>query len=665
MQQFRRALKLIFRYRWTIVGIVASSVLVATFWGLNIGTLYPFIKVALSDRSLKESVDEDIQLHAEKIDKLRKQLSELPLANQIKSPDRRREVGRQRARIASALLAQQKALSRLQWVRPAIDRYMPDTAFQTIVLIVVALLAGTIIKCIFIFVNRMLVARLVQLVMYDIRRQFFHHSLHMDLSEFGTERTSGLLSRFNADIGYLTAGLSSLFGSAMREPLKIIACLIGAAIISPRLLLFSLLLTPLVGFVIQKLGGSIKRANRRAMEEISQLYGVLTETFNGIQTVQAYTLEPAERKKFHKVAKECLHKGMRIAFYGAFTKPATEVMGISVICLALLAGAYVGLNEQLHLLGIKMFERPPSFESLLVFYSFLIGTAEPARKLSGIFNSIQGGFAAAERLFPLLDRQPKIVSPTNPKSLPSPHKSLVLNDVSFYYVDDQPVLSGIDLNIRFGETIAFVGPNGCGKTTLVNLIPRFFDPVTGSVQLDGIDIRDVRLRDLRQNIGLVNQQALLFDDTVVNNIRCGWREATEADVIRAAKQARAHSFITEKLEHGYETCVGMGGNRLSGGQRQRICLARAILRDPEILILDEATSQIDLESEQLIHQALEQFKQGRTALIITHRLATLSLADRVVVMDVGRIVDIGSHQELMGRCSLYQRLHAIQFQQSA
>ena len=227
------------------------------------------------------------------------------------------------------------------------------------------------------------------------------------------------------------------------------------------------------------------------------------------------------------------------------------------------------------------------------------------------------------------------------------------------------MLADVQLTVQFGEAIALVGPNGCGKTTLMQLLPRFFDPVQGAIKIDGVDLRQMRLRELRKRIGLVTQQALLFDDTVFNNIQCGNLNASEAEVIRAAQKARAHRFITEKLPEGYQTNVGAGGSRLSGGQRQRIALARAILRDPEILILDEATSQIDLESEQLIHQALQEFSRGRTVFMITHRMAILSLASRVLVMNHGHVEDFGTHQQLINRCALYQRLYSLQFQQTA
>jgi ATP-binding cassette subfamily B protein/subfamily B ATP-binding cassette protein MsbA len=401
------------------------------------------------------------------------------------------------------------------------------------------------------------------------------------------------------------------------------------------------------------------------MEENAQLMGVLSEAFNGMQTVKAFTMEKYERGRFHKVSKACLRKAMKITFYNSLSKPATEVLGLGMVFIAIVAGAYLVLNQETHILGIRMCDRPLSIPALLCFFGLLIGTSDPARKLSDVLNGIQGGLAAADRIFPLLDRQPKIMDPEHPQPAPRPHHRLVFEHVDFHYTPDQPVLRDIDLTINFGETLCVVGPNGCGKTTLINLLLRFHDPVGGVVRLDDVDLRQLRLRDLRRLVGMVTQQTVLFDDTVYHNIRYGSPQASREDVLAAAQSAHAHRFIEEKLERGYDTVVGPGGNRLSGGQRQRIALARAILRDPDILILDEATSQIDIESEQQIHQALEQFVRGRTAIIITHRLATLDLADRILVMDAGRIADLGTHDELIRRCGLYRRLYDVQLRQTA
>jgi len=665
MKNFARVLALAFHYRLTLVGLLVCSLLVALFWGGNIGGVYPIVEVAIRGKSLQMWAADEIAQAEAKSAELRGEIEDLEQAIAAEAGPAADTMNRELDLLQRRLEAEQTAVATAGRLKPYIDRYLPSDPFRTIVWIVAALMAATAIKDFFIFANHMLVERVVQMVAFDLRKQLYHHLLRMDLGEFGEQRTGTIMSRFNVDLGYLSSGLNCLLGRAILEPLKGLACLLGAAFVCWRLLLFSLLLAPLAGFLIRTLARSIKRANRRAMEENAQLMGVLSEAFSGMQTVKAFTMEKYERSRFHKVSKACLRKAMKIAFYNSLSKPATEVLGLGMVFIALIAGAFLVLNQETHILGIRMCDRPLSIPALLCFYGLLIGASDPARKLSDVLNGIQAGVAAADRIFPLLDRQPKIADPENPRPAPRPHARLVFERVSFHYTPDQPVVRDIDLTIEFGETLCIVGPNGCGKTTLINLLPRFYDPVQGVVRLDDVDLRELRLRDLRRLVGMVTQQTVLFDDTVYHNIRYGSPQASRDEVVAAARRAHAHRFIEEKLEHGYETVVGPGGNRLSGGQRQRIALARAILRDPDILILDEATSQIDIESEQQIHQALEQFVRGRTAIIITHRLATLDLADRILVMDAGRIVDLGTHDELVRRCELYRRLYDVQLRQTA
>ncbi|MCY2993088.1 MAG: ABC transporter ATP-binding protein [Planctomycetota bacterium] len=665
MKNFSRALRLTFRYRLTLLGLIACSCMVAVFWGGNIGALYPIVEVAFQGKTLQEWAEQSVAKAAAKSAELEQQIQQLQTSLTTAPEAERRQIACDIDLKQARFTAEQTALATARWLQPQINRYVPADAFQTIIVIVAILMVATVVKNFFMFGNAMLVERLIQMVAFDLRKELYHHSLRMDLSEFGEQRTGTLLARFNIDLGYIMQGLSCLYGRALREPLKGLVCLAGASFICWRLLLFSLLLTPLAALLIRSLAGSLKRANQRAMEENTQLMGVLSEAFSGMQTVKAFTMEKYERHRFHRISKECLRKAMRIVFYDSLAKPVTEILGMGVVFIALIAGAYLVLNQETHIGGIRMCDRPLSVAAIMCFFGLLVGASDPARKLSDVFSGIQGGIAAADRLYPALDRQPKISDPPQPRPLPRPHHRLIFDQVNFHYHPDQPVLRDIDLTIPFGETLCIVGSNGCGKTTLVNMLPRFHDPVSGVVRLDGVDLRDVRVRDLRRLVGVVTQQTLLFDDTVFNNIRYGSLSASREEVIEAANQAHAHRFIEDKLERGYDTIVGPGGNRLSGGQRQRLSLARAILRNPDILILDEATSQIDVESEQLIHKALEHFVCNRTAIIITHRLSTLELADRIMVMEGGRIIDLGTHDELIRRCDIYQRLREIQFRQSA
>lgn len=665
MNSFLRAIRLAFQYRWTLGAGFVCSLLAAVLWGANIGAAYPFIEVVFRGKSLHHWVDDEIAKCETAIADADKQIASLTAEKPHASAERDTQITHEISLLETRRMAESAALTLRQRIQPYIHEWLPSTPYGTLVVIVIALLVGTILKDTFLMGNQLLVERAVQLAMLNIRRDFFNHALDLDLATLGNQASGELTSRFTYDLRSLALSMQYLFGRATVEPLKMAACLIGAGFICWRLLFFSLILAPPAIFIVQKLAGSIKRANRRAMEEMSSLVGQLTESLEAVQVVKAFTMERHERNRFFHRAKEFYLKSMKIAWYNSLVKPTTELLGIGVISVALLAGAYLVLNQETHLFGIRMCDRPLSLSALLVFYALLAGVSDPARKLADIFHIIQPGVPAAERVFGMIDSPLSIVDPAEPKTSPRPHQRIVFDNVSFRYGTSGHALRDIQLEIPFGQTLAIVGPNGCGKSTLVNLVQRFYDPTAGDVRLDDVDLRAMRIKDVRGRIGLVSQHTQLFDDTVLNNIRYGSMDASDEQVIAAAKRAHAHRFIEERLDNGYQSLVGPRGSKLSGGQRQRIALARAILRDPDILILDEATSQVDLESEELIHQVLEEFTRGRTAIIITHRLSTLTLADRILVMDAGRILDIGTHAQLMQRCELYQRLHTIQFRQSA
>lgn len=664
MKNFARALRMALEHKWTVIGAFFCSLMVAVMWGANITTVYPFIEVVFRGDSMQSWIDERIVKSQESLADYEQQLQ------QHQSSETQDEATKQKSQLAAGVIAsradiERKSLAYYQWLQPYIHQYLPHDPFQTLVWVVVFLLVGTLLKDLFLVGQQILVARLTGLVTLELRQKFYRHVLRMDLGTFGKDRTGTLMSHFTSELGQVVGAVSVLFGDLTREPLKMVVCVAGAAFINWRLLLFSFVLTPIALYLMNRLAKRIKVSIHKSLQEVAVFYNRLSETFTGIQVIKAFNTERLERRRFRQATKQLYRRQMQATFLGALAKPNTEILGIGVICLALLSGGYLVLYQETSLWGIPLASQKMTFGSLMAFFAFLAGVSDPARKFSAVFGELQRGTVASDRLFAMLDRQPAVQDPTEAKPMPEKHAELIFDKVQFHYLPEQPVLHEVSLRIPFGQSVAIVGPNGCGKSTLASLIMRFYDPVSGTVRLDYTDLRHVRQRDLRAICGMVTQQPHLFDDTIMENIRYGSLHASNEQVIAAAKQAHAHKFIEEVLEDGYHTNVGERGGRLSGGQRQRIALARAILRNPQILILDEATSQIDPESEALIHKALEQFIRGRTTIMITHRLSTLALADRIIVMDQGRIIADGRHHELLERCDTYRRLHQSDLRESA
>ena len=636
MKNLRRALSMAFKYRLSLVGSIFCSLMVALFWGANLGAVYPFIEVVLHNKSLHEWVDENIETTSAAI--------EVCETNGEESPGQ--------------LPALQRKLSNLENAEPWIKSYAPDEPFDTLKLIVVFMLVGTFVRCIFLAGNMYLVARVGNRTILDLQDNVFNNVLNLEMQEIGVQGTGDLINRIRGETNSIGIAIKVLFGKTIREPLKMAACLLGAAFVNWRLLLFSLIVCPLALVIMVALARKTKKANKRALEESANLLNRLYQALTYLRIVKSYNMQSHEAHRFKSVARHVYRKAMRISLYDAMSRTNNEVLSVAVIGLSLLAGGFLVLNQQTHLFGIRMCPTPMDFGQVMLFFAFLVGSVDPLRKLSDVYNRIQTGVVAADRVFPIIDRLPNVVDPESPIRLDEDDRSIEFRNVVYAYEPGKRVLDEVSFKLPSGSSVAIIGHNGCGKSTLLNLLPRFFDPESGQVLIGGVDVRDVSLDELRQEIGFVTQMTMLFGDSVYSNIRYGCESAGLEEVRLAAKQAHADSFIDE-MDEGYDSQIGEHGSALSGGQRQRLSLARAILKDPGILVLDEATSQIDPESEKLIHETLQEFIKDRTTLVITHRPATIELVDYILVMNDGQVVDFGTHEQLASRCSAYQRFRNV------
>ncbi|MGB7327779.1 MAG: ABC transporter ATP-binding protein [Rubripirellula sp.] len=666
MKNFGRVLAMAARRRWALAGILATSLMVALLWGANIGAIYPIVEVVFEGKSFPAYAAEKIAEADKNVAALDAEILDLDQQLVAASGDEKNRLQVQRESRAVKRKAISDGVYYLSKAKPTIDRFAPTGPYQTLLLVMGFLVVGTMVKLTALSVNLMLVQFVSEKTSLEMRAGFFRKALHLDLDSFGENGSADLTARLTNDISNVTAGLTVLLGRVIREPLKMLVCVGGAMYVCPRLLLLVMVVTPLVALVMNYLSKAIRRASRKLMEEMSQLYGMLNDSFAGIRVVKAFTTQGFERARFNTATQSLYRKSMKMAFYNTLARSSSELLGICTVTLAILAGGYLVVNQQTHLLGIRMSTVPLSVGEVLTFFAMLIGASDPARKLSDVWSGLQRGIAATDRVYAIMDKEVRVKEPASPQSPSRPHGAITFENVAYQYPSGPIVLRGVDLTIRHGETVAVVGPNGSGKSTIVNLLCRFDDPQSGTVSMDGVPLDQMRTRDLRKRIALVTQRTVLFDDTIENNIRYGCPGADAHAVVRAAKMAFADDFIHRKMPDGYQTMLGSGGGmRLSGGQMQRIALARAFLRDPDILILDEATSQIDLESEQLIHQALAKFLVDRTGVMITHRPTSLAVADRVVVIEAGVVSDVGQHKDLLQQNRFYQSLCGSEFRKSA
>lgn len=667
MRNFLRVLRLSWTYRTRLIVSAIAALLASVCWSLNISAAYPILKVLTQGQSLHEWVQQQID-HYEKEgsdetrwkrqERLRQEKAELD-ANP-NAPDRENTLRRnatEQARIGKDQADANEKAARYRWLKNNLIVHLPNSAFQTFGWIIFALVLGIAIKGVFEFIQESLVGAVVQRTLFDFRNQFFRRGLHQDLKQLGDTGPAELMARMTNDVEQLGTGMKMLYGRVMLEPLKMGVSIICACAISWQLTLMFVVVVAVAVFALNKVSRAMKRAARKVLERMSELYRVLREAFDGLRVVKAFTGESRERRRFRAANEDYYKRTVKVINIDAAIGPVLETLGVLAVGLVLLAGAYLVLAQRTDLFGIHMLSEPIGPEALLTLYLLLATIADPVRKLSSVWTKTQSGMVAADRIFALYDRQPTVGANADGPMVPKHEQTITFKNVCFSYIPGRPALNDVTLDVTAGETVALVGPNGCGKSTLLGLLPRFYDTDHGEILIDGVPLRTANLRSLRRQIGLVTQDTQLFDDTIFTNIAFGRPGATQEEVEAAAKAAHAHEFIAD-LPQGYQTRTGdMAASRLSGGQKQRLALARAILRDPRILILDEFTSQIDGESEAKIHEALRTFVRGRTTFVITHRRSTLELADRIVVMDGGRIVAIGKHAELLVTSSTYRRLY--------
>lgn len=521
-------------------------------------------------------------------------------------------------------------------------------AYDALKYVCIVIVASVFISNLFRYLSQRIMENLRIHTLLNLRKSVFDNVMNLHLGYFSNQRKGDIISKIASDVQVVQFSVTGTLQVAFKEPLQLIAYLVMLFLISAKLTVFSLLVIPVSAFFISKIVKTLKHQAQQGQKIYANMITLLEEALSGIKIIKSFNAVDFIKGRFNAENDEYAKINRRMVRRQQMGSPVSELLGVAMVAVILLYGGHLVLSGQGDL-------EASEFIAYIAIFSQVM---RPAKALTDAFSNIHNGIAAGERVLQLIDEKNQVADKPNALDIDRFDSKIEFNNVYFAYEENQ-VLKNINLTINKGETVALVGPSGGGKSTLVDLIPRFMDATQGAICIDGVDVKDLKQDSLRRIIGVVNQESILFNETIFNNIAFANAEATEEQVIQAAKIANAHEFIMG-TEAGYQTNIGDRGSKLSGGQRQRICIARAVLKNPPIMLLDEATSALDTESERLVQDSLYKLMENRTTVVIAHRLSTIQNADKIIVLEAGQIVEVGSHLNLIAQNGLYKRLIDMQ-----